>query len=68
MAIIRRRVPAASTTLAEQVAATVARLRTLPVQKPPGIAEAIDWVSVARRSSGSTTSTRLSPSRPSARC
>jgi MoxR-like ATPase len=46
VAIIRRRVPAASTTLAGQVAATVARLRTLPVQKPPGIAEAIDWVSV----------------------
>jgi MoxR-like ATPase len=46
VAIIRRRVPAASTTLAAQVAATVARLRTLPVQKPPGIAEAIDWVSV----------------------
>ena len=46
LAIIRRRVPSASTTLAAQVAATVARLRTLPVQKPPGIAEAIDWVSV----------------------
>src|SRR5437764_10628454 len=44
--IIRRRVPAASTTIAEQVAAAVARLRTLSVQKPPGIAEAINWVSV----------------------
>jgi MoxR-like ATPase len=44
--IIRRRVPAASTTIAEQVAAAVARLRTLTVQKPPGIAEAINWVSV----------------------
>ena len=42
--IIRRRVPAARTTLAEQVAAAVGRLRTLDVQKPPGIAEAIDWV------------------------
>lgn len=46
VAIIRRRVPAASMTLAEQVAAAVARLRSLDVQKPPGIAEAINWVSV----------------------
>src|SRR6266550_6106940 len=46
VAIIRRRVPAASTTVAEQVAAAIARLRALSVQKPPGIAEAINWVSV----------------------
>ena len=46
--IIRRRVPAASTTIAEQAAAAVARLRTLDVQKPPGIAEAINWVAVHR--------------------
>jgi len=46
VAIIRRRVPAASVTIAEQAAAAVARLRTLEVQKPPGIAEAINWVSV----------------------
>ena len=44
MAIIRRRVPDASVTLAEQVAAAVQRLRSLDVQKPPGIAEAINWV------------------------
>ena len=43
-AIIRRRVPVASADLAENVAAAVARLRTLDVQKPPGIAEAINWV------------------------
>ncbi|MEP7113856.1 MAG: MoxR family ATPase, partial [Ilumatobacteraceae bacterium] len=42
--IVRRRVPAASADLAENVAAAVARLRTLDVQKPPGIAEAINWV------------------------
>ena len=41
--IIRSRVPEATQTLADQVAAAVARLRTLDVQKPPGIAEAIDW-------------------------
>ena len=42
--IIRRRVPEASMTLAEQVAAAVGRLRTIDVQKQPGIAEAINWV------------------------
>jgi MoxR-like ATPase len=44
VAVIRRRVPVASTTLAEQVAAAVQRLRSLDVQKPPGLAEAINWV------------------------
>jgi MoxR-like ATPase len=44
VAVIRRRVPAASTTIAEQVAAAVQRLRALDVQKPPGLAEAINWV------------------------
>jgi MoxR-like ATPase len=43
-AIIRRRVPAANQSLAAQVAAAVRRLRTLDVQKPPGVAEAINWV------------------------
>lgn len=46
VAIIRRRVPEASQTLAEQVASAVVRLRGLEVQKPPGIAEAINWVAV----------------------
>ncbi len=44
VAVIRRRVPAASATIAAQVAAAVARLRSLEVQKPPGLAEAINWV------------------------
>ena len=43
-AIIRRRVPAATDPLARSVAAAVGRLRTLDVQKPPGVAEAINWV------------------------
>jgi MoxR-like ATPase len=43
-AIIRRRVPAARTALADQVAGAVSRLRSLDVQKAPGIAEAIGWV------------------------
>ena len=45
--IVRLRVPAAPTELAEQVAAAVQRLRGLDVQKPPGVAEAIDWVHAA---------------------
>ena len=44
VSVIRRRVPAASTTVAEQVAGAVQRLRSLDVQKPPGLAEAINWV------------------------
>ena len=42
--IVTRRVPAAARTLAVQVAAAVQRLRASPLEKPPGIAEAIDWV------------------------
>jgi MoxR-like ATPase len=42
--IIRRRVPGSSRLLAEQVATTIERLRALTLQKPPGLAEAIDWV------------------------
>ncbi len=44
-AIIRRRVPAARVALVDQVAGAVGRLRTLDVQKAPGVAEAIGWVS-----------------------
>jgi MoxR-like ATPase len=42
--IVRRRVPGSSRELAAEVAAAVRRLRTAGVMKPPGIAEAIDWV------------------------
>jgi len=42
-AIIRRRVPGASDSLTEQVAAGVARLRRFELTKPPGVAEAISW-------------------------
>jgi MoxR-like ATPase len=42
--IVRRRVRSASETLAVQVADAVARIRESDIQKPPGIAEAIDWV------------------------
>jgi MoxR-like ATPase len=42
--IIRTRVPEAGQRITEQVASAVARLRTLDVQKAPGIAEAIGWV------------------------
>ncbi len=42
--IVRRRVRGASETLAVQVADAVSRMRESDVQKPPGIAEAIDWL------------------------
>jgi MoxR-like ATPase len=42
--IVRRRVRGASETLAVQVADAVARMRDSDIQKPPGIAEAIDWL------------------------
>ncbi len=41
--IIRRRVPAASSDLAGEIAAAVSRLRALDLTKPPGISEAITW-------------------------
>jgi MoxR-like ATPase len=46
-AIVRARVPEASPELAAQVAGAVQRLRSLDIQKPPGVAEAIDWVHAA---------------------
>ena len=42
-AIIQRRVPEASAELARQVAAAIARLRTLGLRKLPSISESIDW-------------------------
>ena len=45
--IVRMRVPTAPDALVQQVASAVQRLRGLDVQKPPGVAEAIDWVNAA---------------------
>jgi MoxR-like ATPase len=42
--IVRRRVKGASESLAVEVANAVSRMRESDVQKPPGIAEAIDWL------------------------
>jgi MoxR-like ATPase len=42
--IVRRRVPGSAEPLAVAAAAAVARIRSLEVEKPPGIAEVIDWV------------------------
>ena len=41
---MRRRVKGSSETLAVQVANAVSRMRDSDVQKPPGIAESIDWL------------------------
>jgi MoxR-like ATPase len=46
--IVRRRVPDAAPVLAAEIAAAVRRLRGEDIQKPPGIAEAIDWVAALR--------------------
>jgi MoxR-like ATPase len=42
--IVRRRVPSASVDIVQGAAGAVTRLRTLDVQKRPGVAETIDWV------------------------
>ena len=46
--IVRRRVPDAAHELIVDVAGALRRLRDSDVQKPPGIAEAIDWVAALR--------------------
>jgi MoxR-like ATPase len=43
VAIIRRRMPAASEDLVRQVAGATARLRKLDLLKSPGVAESLDW-------------------------
>ncbi|MFD1497135.1 AAA family ATPase [Streptosporangium lutulentum] len=43
VAILRRRLPACSESLAEQVAKATGRLRETDLIKPPGIAETLDW-------------------------
>ncbi len=43
LAIVRRRVPAASARLTEQVTALTQALRAQELVKPPGVAETIDW-------------------------
>jgi MoxR-like ATPase len=45
--IVRMRVPEADPALVSDVTGAVQRLRSLDVQKPPGVAEAIDWVHAA---------------------
>jgi MoxR-like ATPase len=44
IAIVRRRVKGSSESLAVQVVAAVGQMRDSDIQKPPGIAEAIDWL------------------------
>jgi MoxR-like ATPase len=43
VAIVRARVPAASTALTRQVTAAVQELRSQDLFKPPGVAETLDW-------------------------
>jgi len=44
LAIVRARVPGASETLARQVVAAVAKIRTLDLKKAPSISETLDWI------------------------
>ena len=44
VAILRRTAPSASVALVESAAHFVGHVRTLDVDKPPGVAEAINWV------------------------
>jgi MoxR-like ATPase len=41
--IVRLRAPEASDALARQVSEAVARIRSMAIAKPPGVAETIDW-------------------------
>ena len=43
LAIVRQRHPSATERLAGQVARATAYLRTVDLQKPPGVAETLDW-------------------------
>jgi len=43
IAILHARVPGLSERLAEQIARSMQVLRTLPLQKAPGVAESLDW-------------------------
>jgi MoxR-like ATPase len=43
VAILRRRLPEVTEQLAREVARATAKLRTLDLLKPPGIAESMDW-------------------------
>jgi MoxR-like ATPase len=43
VAILRRRLPDVTESLARQVARATGRLRGLDLLKPPGVAEAMDW-------------------------
>jgi MoxR-like ATPase len=45
VAILRRRLPDVTDELARQVARATAKLRSLDLLKPPGVAEAMDWAS-----------------------
>jgi MoxR-like ATPase len=43
VAILRRRLPEITASLAAEVAAAVGRLRTADLLKPPGVSESLDW-------------------------
>jgi MoxR-like ATPase len=54
VAIVRTRLPEVGPTLASQVVAAVNRLREMDLEKPPGVAETIDWATALGRLGVST--------------
>jgi len=55
LAIVRERIPQASSRLAEQVTALVQELRTVELYKVPGVSETLDWVAALMALDADTT-------------
>ncbi len=59
LAIVRRRLPAASAKLAESVVTAVNKLRGLELKQAPSISETLDWVSALVALNADTLSVEL---------
>jgi len=59
LAIVRRRLPAVSATLAQQVVSAVGQLRQLELKKAPSISETLDWVQALALLNADSLSTEL---------
>jgi MoxR-like ATPase len=59
LAIVRRRVPTASSALAQAVVSAVSRLRDLELKKAPSISETLDWIQALALLNADTLSPQL---------
>jgi MoxR-like ATPase len=59
LAIVRRRLPEVSATLAQQVVSAVGQLRQLELKKAPSISETLDWVQALALLNADSLSTEL---------